>query len=99
MRCRRPAQLNEVAAEPRESEAPLLPTPDYCWRFVDRRSKNTRQIPATSPESETQQGFCFVGPTVVYVYMQTTGMLNAHFVDCFRHREIQRDYNTESFTE
>jgi DNA-3-methyladenine glycosylase I len=82
----------------------------YCWRFVDGRPKlnywkSTRQIPATSPESEKfsndlkERGFSFVGPTVVYAYMQATGMVNDHLVDCFRHREIQRSYKAASFTE
>jgi DNA-3-methyladenine glycosylase I len=73
----------------------------YCWRFVGGRPKvnrwrATRLIPATSPESETfskdlkRQGFSFVGPTVVYAYMQAVGMVNDHLVDCFRYREIIR---------
>ena len=53
----------------------------YCWRFVDGRPKlnhwkTVRQVPATSPESDAfskdlkQRGFTFVGPTVIYAYMQ-----------------------------
>jgi DNA-3-methyladenine glycosylase I len=71
----------------------------YCWRFVGgqpklNRWKATRQIPATSPESEAfskdlkQRGFSFVGPTVAYAYMQAAGLVNDHLVDCFRYREI-----------
>jgi DNA-3-methyladenine glycosylase I len=71
----------------------------YCWRFVGGRPKlnhwkATRQIPATSPESVAfskdlkHRGFSFVGPTVVYAYMQAVGMVNDHLVDCFRYREI-----------
>ena len=74
----------------------------YCWRFVGghpklNRWKSTRQIPATSPESEAfskdlkQRGFSFVGPTVAYAYMQAVGMVNDHLVDCFRYRQIQRE--------
>lgn len=74
----------------------------YCWRFVNSRPKlnrwkATRQIPATSPESEAfskdlkQRGFSFVGPTVLYAYMQAVGMVNDHLVDCFRYREIRQD--------
>jgi DNA-3-methyladenine glycosylase I len=73
----------------------------YCWRFVGGRRKvnrwkATRQIPATSPESEAfskdlkHRGFSFVGPTVAYAYMQAVGMVNDHLVDCFRYREIVR---------
>ncbi len=71
----------------------------YCWRFVDGRPKvnrwkTTRQIPATSRESESfskdlkHRGFSFVGPTVVYAYMQAIGMVTDHLVDCYRYREI-----------
>ena len=73
----------------------------YCWRFVGAkpklsRWKATRQIPATSPESEAlskdlkQRGFSFVGPTVAYAYMQAAGLVNDHLVSCFRYREILR---------
>ena len=74
----------------------------YCWRFVNGRPrlnrwKATRQIPAISPESEAfskdlkRRGFSFVGPTVIYAYMQAVGMVNDHLVDCFRYREIRQD--------
>jgi len=71
----------------------------YCWQFVGGRPKVnrwkvTRQIPATSPESDAfskdlkRRGFSFVGSTVVYAHMQAVGMVNDHLVDCFRYREI-----------
>jgi DNA-3-methyladenine glycosylase I len=74
----------------------------YCWRFIGgepklNRWKTTRQVPATSPESETfskdlkHRGFSFVGPTVMYAYMQAAGMVNDHLVECFRYREIIRE--------
>jgi DNA-3-methyladenine glycosylase I len=74
----------------------------YCWRFVDGRPKvnrwkTTRQIPATSRESEAfskdlkHRGFSFVGPTVVYAYMQAIGMVTDHLVDCYRYRQILRE--------
>jgi DNA-3-methyladenine glycosylase I len=73
----------------------------YCWRFVEgqpklNRWKTIRQIPATSLESEAfskdlkHRGFSFVGPTVIYAYMQAVGMVNDHLVDCFRYREIRQ---------
>jgi DNA-3-methyladenine glycosylase I len=73
----------------------------YCWQFVGGRQrlnrwKSTRQIPATTPESEAlskdlkRRGFGFVGPTVAYAYMQAVGMVNDHLIDCFRYREILR---------
>ena len=33
------------------------------------------------------EGFRFVGPTTVYAFMQSTGMVNDHLVSCFRHAE------------
>lgn len=74
---------------------------DYCWRFVDgkpklNRWKSTRQIPATSPESDAfskdlkRRGFRFVGSTIIYAHMQAIGMVNDHLVDCFRYREVRR---------
>jgi len=73
----------------------------YCWQFVDGRQKlnrwnTTRQIPATSHESDTfskdlkSRRFSFVGSTVVYAHMQAVGMVNDHLVDCFRYREVRR---------
>src|SRR6266849_4394254 len=73
----------------------------YCWRFVDGRPKvnrwkEMRQIPATSPQSDTfskdlkGRGFSFVGSTVMYAHMQAVGMVNDHLVDCFRYREVRR---------
>ena len=81
----------------------------YGWCFVDGRPKlnrwkTTRQIPATSPESDAfskdlkHRGFSFVGSTVVYAHMQAVGMVNDHLVDCFRYRELQQDSKATSST-
>jgi DNA-3-methyladenine glycosylase I len=72
----------------------------YCWGFVEGRPRvnrwrTIRQVPATSPESDAfskdlkQRGFRFVGSTIVYAHMQAVGMVNDHFVDCFRYRELR----------
>jgi DNA-3-methyladenine glycosylase I len=72
----------------------------YAWGFVDGRPKlnkwkATREIPATSAESDAlskdlkRRGFTFVGSTIIYAHMQATGMVNDHVVDCFRYGEIQ----------
>src|SRR6202163_4606933 len=77
----------------------------YCWRFVGGkpklgRWKATRQIPATSPESEAlskdlkQRGFSFVSPTVGYAYMQAAGLVNDHLVSCFRYQELLSEVAT-----
>ena len=73
----------------------------YCWRFVDGRPKvnrwkTTRDVPATSPESDAfskdlkRRGFTFVGSTIVYAHMQAVGMVNDHLTGCFRYREVLR---------
>ena len=52
------------------------------------------EIPAYTVLSEKigkdlkQKGFRFVGPTVVYSYMQAIGMVNDHLESCFRHSEV-----------
>ena len=33
-------------------------------------------------------GFKFVGPTICYAFMQATGMVNDHKLDCFRHGQV-----------
>lgn len=71
----------------------------YLWRFVDGAPKQNRwrtlqDVPSTTPEAEAlskdlkRRGFTFIGPTICYAFMQATGMVNDHTVDCFRHAEI-----------
>ena len=66
------------------------------WDFVDgapkvNRFKTTASVPASTPLSIkiskdlSQRGFKFVEPTIVYAFMQATGMVNDHLVDCFCH--------------
>ncbi len=73
----------------------------YVWRFVGGRPKlnrwkTTRQVPATSAESDAlshdlkKRGFSFVGSTVIYSYMQAVGLVNDHLTGCFRFRQIQK---------
>lgn len=69
----------------------------YLWSFVGnktiRRSPRGRQdFIAHSPESDAlskdlkKRGFRFVGTTIMYAFMQATGMVDDHTVTCFRHR-------------
>ena len=71
----------------------------YIWKFVGGEPvRNARDslsdIPASTPQSETmskelrRRGFRFVGPTICYAFMQATGMVNDHTVDCFRYGEV-----------
>jgi DNA-3-methyladenine glycosylase I len=52
-------------------------------------------IPAKTPLSEAisaalkQRGFKFVGPVIVYAWMQATGIVNDHAVGCFRREALQ----------
>ena len=69
----------------------------FLWDFVDgkpkvNRFKTTASVPASTPLSIklskelAGRGFKFVGPTIVYAFMQATGMVNDHLVTCFCHQ-------------
>ena len=71
----------------------------YIWGFVDgspfrNEWQSLSDIPAKTPQSEAmskelrRRGFRFVGPTICYAFMQATGMVNDHTVDCFRYGEL-----------
>lgn len=85
------AYLN-LATELSPAKNPLA---DFLWAFVDgkpivNRPKTLSEVPAVTPLAETiskalkKKGFSFVGPTIVYAHMQSSGMVNDHLVDCFR---------------
>jgi DNA-3-methyladenine glycosylase I len=70
----------------------------YLWDFVDGRpvQNNLRSRADVRPETEVSrriskalkaEGFNFVGPTIVYAFMQAVGMVNDHLTGCFRHAE------------
>jgi len=72
---------------------------DYSMQFVSGKTKinhweSREQVPATTKESDAfskdlkKRGFKFVGSTVIYAYMQATGMVMDHTQDCFRYREL-----------
>ena len=73
----------------------------YLWRFVGGRPLQNRRrggdVPATTPESDAlsrdlkKRGFRFVGSTIMYAFMQATGMVNDHEIRCFRHRQLAPD--------
>ncbi len=71
----------------------------YIWRFVDGRPRvnawiSIAQVPAVTSEAEAvskdlkRRGFSFVGPTICYAFMQATGLVNDHTVDCFRYQQL-----------
>jgi DNA-3-methyladenine glycosylase I len=74
---------------------------EYIWQFTGGRPLQNRlslsgALPATSPESDAmskdllRRGFKFVGSTICYAFMQATGMVNDHAVECFRFSEVQK---------
>lgn len=73
----------------------------YIWNFVHNRPiknshKNGAGIPATSElaiqisKDLKKRGFKFLGPTIVYAFMQAVGLVNDHTKDCFRFKEVQK---------
>ncbi|MEO6339206.1 MAG: DNA-3-methyladenine glycosylase I [Caulobacteraceae bacterium] len=72
----------------------------YLWSFVDGKPIQNAwtvhgQVPAQTPVSVDMskalkaKGFNFVGPVIVYAFMQAVGMVNDHVVDCYRWDEVQ----------
>ena len=57
--------------------------------------RSDSEIPAKTPLSEEisatlkKRGFKFVGPVIVYAWMQAVGIVNDHVTDCFRYDEIR----------
>lgn len=73
---------------------------DFLWDFVDGRPvqnnfRSSKDVPAETDVSRRmskalrQAGFTFVGPTIVYAFMQAVGMVNDHLVGCHRHAGVQ----------
>jgi DNA-3-methyladenine glycosylase I len=71
----------------------------YVWGFIggaprQHRCRTLAEVPATTAESDAlakdlkRRGFRFVGSTIVYAFMQATGLVNDHLVSCPRHREV-----------
>lgn len=80
-----------------------LAMPDFSghlWSFLDGKPvQNTfsdlKQVPAQTPLAEKiskdlkKRGFRFVGPTIVYAFMQACGLVNDHLVTCHRHNAVK----------
>jgi len=73
---------------------------DFLWQFVDhvplQHARATlAEVPARTAQSDAMSkalikaGFKFVGSTICYAFMQSSGMVNDHLTSCFRHREIR----------
>jgi DNA-3-methyladenine glycosylase I len=69
---------------------------DFCWSFTDGKvlKGSGRSVLASSPLSEKiskemkRRGFKFVGPTIVYAWMQAVGIVNDHSTNCFRRAQV-----------
>jgi DNA-3-methyladenine glycosylase I len=73
----------------------------YMWGFVDgtplqNSFSSMKDVPAKTALAEKvskdlkQRGFKFVGPTIVYAFMQACGLINDHMVDCHRHEAVKK---------
>ena len=73
----------------------------YVWTFVGgkpvlNRRRTLATIPARTAQSDAlakdlaKRGFRFVGPTIVYAFMQATGLVNDHLLACPRWAAVQR---------
>jgi DNA-3-methyladenine glycosylase I len=73
----------------------------WLWAHVDgaplvNRWRTVSEIPPETPISIAiskelkRLGFRFVGPTIIYAWMQAIGMVNDHLLTCFRYAEVGR---------
>ncbi len=68
-----------------------------CWSFTNGRvlTGTGKTFPAQTALSAViskelkRRGFKFVGPTIVYAWMQAVGIVNDHAIDCFRRRQVR----------
>jgi DNA-3-methyladenine glycosylase I len=72
---------------------------DYLWKFVDGKPvrnnhRSMATVPARSEISDAlsqdlkRRGFKFVGSTIIYAFMQATGLVDDHLQGCFRSRKM-----------
>jgi DNA-3-methyladenine glycosylase I len=78
----------------------------WVWTFVGgaplaKRRRRPQDVPPTSPESDAlsrelaRRGFKFVGSTICYAFLQATGLVNDHLVDCPRWVELGGSRNSK----
>ena len=71
----------------------------YIWGFTGRKiinnsPKNLKDLKSSTPLSDEiskdlkKRGFRFVGSTIVYAYMQATGIIDDHLTSCFRKKLV-----------
>ena len=72
----------------------------WLWKWVDGKPivnhwKTLAEIPASTELAEKiskelkKKGFTFVGPTIIYAFLQSAGLVNDHLVDCYRWKAVQ----------
>jgi DNA-3-methyladenine glycosylase I len=72
----------------------------YLWNFMDgkplqNKLRSMSEVQVSTPLAEKiskdlkKRGFRFVGPTIVYAFMQACGLVNDHMVDCHRHEAVK----------
>jgi len=72
---------------------------DFLWQFTEGKTiqnqfRTMAELPAETPLSTKiskelkAKGFSFVGPTIVYAFMQAVGMVNDHLTSCHRHPKL-----------
>lgn len=75
----------------------------YLWAYVDytpvMNSYSTwKDVPAETDlsteisEDLKNRGFSFIGPIIMYAYMQSVGMVNDHLTSCYRYKQILDEY-------
>ena len=68
----------------------------FCWSFTDGQPLQGDSVQTQTPLSQAiskelkRRGFKFVGPTIVYAWMQAVGMVNDHTPECFRRADVAR---------
>jgi DNA-3-methyladenine glycosylase I len=62
---------------------------------IENQRRSMAEVPGKTPLAEKvskdllKKGFRFVGPTIVYAFMQACGLVNDHMVDCHRHDAVK----------
>jgi DNA-3-methyladenine glycosylase I len=71
----------------------------YIWQFTNHQTiknkiKKIKDYRSKSPESDAmsldlkKRGFKFIGSTICYAFMQASGMVNDHSINCFRYNQV-----------
>jgi len=79
----------------------------YIWGFVGKKPivndiEKISDIPVTSAVSDAlsndlkKRGFKFLGSTICYAHLQATGLINDHCNDCFRKKEVMKEFRNKS---